>query len=63
MKVSLIILTIIAATCSLAAQTPLDAPAMEQTLTVDEFSDVVKSVWDVIKKGADDYEDVIGLAQ
>ncbi len=60
MKVSLIILTIVAATCSLAAQTPLDAPAMEQTLTLDEFSDVVKSVWDVIKKGADDYEDVLG---
>jgi hypothetical protein len=57
MKVSLIILAIIAATCTLAAQTPLEAPAMEQILTVGEFSDVVKSVWDAVKKGADDYHD------
>ena len=54
MKVSLIILAIIAATCTLAAQTPLESPAMEQILTVDEFSDAVKSVWDAVKKGADD---------
>jgi len=57
MKFFLIILAIGAAACNLAAQTPLEAPEMEQTLTADEYSDVVKSVWDVIKKGADDYQD------
>ncbi len=57
MKVSLIILAIVAAACNLAAQTPLDAPEMEQTLAAEDFSDVVKSVWDVVKKGADDYQD------
>jgi hypothetical protein len=57
MKVYLITLAIIAAACNLAAQTPLDAPQLEQTLTVDDFSDVVKAVWDAVKKGADDYHD------
>ena len=60
MKFSLIIIAIIAAACSTSAQTPLDAPAMEQTLSAEDFSDVVKSIWDVIKKGADDYQDAIG---
>jgi hypothetical protein len=58
MKFFLIILAIGAAACNLAAQTPLESPEMEQSLTAEEFSDVVKSVWDVIKKGADDYQDV-----
>ncbi len=57
MKFILITFAIAATTCSLAAQTPLEAPEMEQTLTADEFSDVVKTVWDAIKKGADDYQD------
>ena len=57
MKVFLIIIAVGAAVCNLSAQTPLEAPEMEQTLAVEEFSDVVKSVWDVIKKGADDYHD------
>jgi hypothetical protein len=57
MKFFLIILAIAAAAGNLAAQTPLDAPEMEQSLTADEFSDVVKTVWDTIKKGADDYQD------
>ncbi len=57
MKVSLIIFAIVAAASNLAAQTPLDAPEMEQTLAAGDFSDVVKSVWDAIKKGADDYQD------
>jgi len=56
MKFFLIILTIAAAACNLAAQSPLDAPEMEQALSPEAFSDVVKSVWDVVKKGADDYQ-------
>ncbi len=57
MKVSLIFVAIVAAACNLSAQNPLDAPEMEQTLAVEDFSDVVKSIWDVVKKGADDYQD------
>ncbi len=57
MKVFLIIIAIVAAAGSLLAQTPLEAPEMEQTLAANDFSDVVKSVWDVVKKGADDYLD------
>ena len=41
----------------LSAQNPLDAPEKEQTLQAEDFSDVIKSVWDVVKKGADDYHD------
>lgn len=41
----------------LSAQSPLDAPEKEQTLQAEDFSDVVKSVWDIVKKGADDYHD------
>ena len=38
-----------------AAQTRLDAPELEQTISSDEFSDVVKLVWDEIKKGVETY--------
>ena len=38
-------------------QNRLDSPEMEQVLSSEEFSDLVKSVWDVVKKGADDYQD------
>ena len=40
---------------SAAAQTRLDAPELEQTLSSDEFSDVVKLVWAEIKKGVETY--------
>ena len=38
-----------------AAQTRLDAPELEQTISSDEFSDVVKLVWSEIKKGVEAY--------
>lgn len=38
-----------------AAQTRLDAPELEQTISSDEFSDVVKLIWDDIKKGVETY--------
>ncbi|MGA9408528.1 MAG: hypothetical protein WBW71_15440 [Bacteroidota bacterium] len=60
MKFSLVVAAIVTAACNLSAQTPLDSPEMEQTLSAEVFSNVVKSVWDVIKKGADDYQDALG---
>ena len=40
---------------SAVAQTRLDAPELVQTISSDEFSDVVKLVWDEIKKGVETY--------
>jgi hypothetical protein len=36
-------------------QTRLESPEMEQTLSPEEFSDVVKVVWNEMKKGMDEY--------
>jgi hypothetical protein len=57
MKVTLISLLCFCSALSLSAQNRLDAPELEQTLSPEEFSDVVKSVWDIVKKGTDDYQD------
>jgi len=57
MKVVLISFFVLCGGLTLLAQNRLDAPEMEQTLSPEEFSDVVKSVWDVVKKGVDDYQD------
>jgi hypothetical protein len=57
MKVALISFFFLCGGFTLSAQNRLDAPEMEQTLSPEEFSDVVKSVWDVVKKGVDEYQD------
>ena len=57
MKMLLIIAASLVIAGTLSAQNPLDANEMEQVMTAGAFSDVAKSVWDVIKKGADDYKD------
>lgn len=57
MKVALISFFFLCGGLTLSAQNRLDAPEMEQTFSPEEFSDVVKSVWDVVKKGVDEYQD------
>ena len=43
----------------LPAQSRLDSPDMEQTVSPEVLSDVIKSVWDVVKKADDDYHDAM----
>jgi hypothetical protein len=57
MKVALISFFFLCGGLTLPAQNRLDAPEMEQTFSPEEFSDVIKSVWDVVKKGVDEYQD------
>ncbi|HTR82392.1 MAG TPA: hypothetical protein VMM58_12250 [Bacteroidota bacterium] len=57
MKAFILVAATLLIALPLWAQDPLNAPEMEQTVSADDFSDIVKSVWDVIKKGADDYKD------
>jgi hypothetical protein len=37
------------------SQARLDAPELEQTVTSEQFSDIVKAVWDEMKKGVETY--------
>ena len=57
MKAALVAFFFFCGVLTLSAQNRLDAPELEQTLSAEEFSDVVKSVWDVVKKGVDEYQD------
>jgi hypothetical protein len=57
MKVALISFIFLCGGLTLSAQNRLDAPELEQTFSPEEFSDVVKSVWDVVKKDVDEYQD------
>lgn len=57
MKIALISFFFLCSGLTLSAQNRLDTPEMEQTLSPEEFSDVIKSVWDVVKKGVDEYQD------
>ncbi|HTX19933.1 MAG TPA: hypothetical protein VMG34_14860 [Bacteroidota bacterium] len=57
MRLCFVIAALLLLAGPLRAQDPLASPEMEQVMTIESFSDVVKSVWDVIKKGADDYHD------
>jgi hypothetical protein len=57
MKVALISFFFLCGGFTLSAQNRLDALEMEQTFSPEEFSDVIKSVWDVVKKGVDEYQD------
>ena len=57
MKVALITFFFLFCGLTLSAQNRLDAPELEQALSPEEFSDVIKSVWDVVKKSVDEYQD------
>lgn len=57
MKIALILMFLFCGGHSLLAQNRLDSPDMEQVLSVQEFSDIVKSVWDTVKKSVDEYQD------
>ena len=57
MKMCLIIIALFLFAGPVRAQDPLASPEMEQVMTIETFSDIAKSVWDVIKKGADEYSD------
>ena len=57
MKLFTLIALCLFSVSALFPQNRLDSPEMEQLLSAEEFSDLVKTVWDVVKKGADDYHD------
>ena len=57
MKMFLIIAATLVIAGTLSAQDPLDAVEMEQVMQPTDFSGVVKSIWDVVKKGTDEYKD------
>ncbi len=57
MKMILIVAATFIIAGTVSAQDPLDATEMEQVMAPVDFSDVAKSIWDVVKKGADDYRD------
>jgi hypothetical protein len=55
MKMIIVYCIVCAAPAMLWSQSRLDSPEMEQRLTAEEFSDVVKVVWNEMKRGIDTY--------